>query len=60
MTNSPQAAGNTTLREFKVRMLNHGIYVMHGGGGISTAHSEEDINRIIKAAEEVAREMKAS
>jgi glutamate-1-semialdehyde 2,1-aminomutase len=46
--------------EFKVRMLNHGVYVMHGGGGISTAHSEEDIDRVIQATAEVAREMKAS
>jgi len=46
--------------EFKVRMLNHGVYVMHGGGGVSTVHSEEDIDRIIQATAEVAREMKAS
>jgi glutamate-1-semialdehyde aminotransferase len=31
---------------------------MHGGGGLSMAHSDKDIEKIIKAAREVAREMK--
>lgn len=43
--------------EFRIRMLNHGVHVMHGGGSLSTAHSDEDIERIIRAAREVAREM---
>lgn len=46
--------------EFKVRMLNHGVYVMHGGGAVSAAHTEGDIDRIIAAAAEVGKEMKAS
>jgi glutamate-1-semialdehyde 2,1-aminomutase len=44
--------------EFRIGMLTKGVHVMHGGGGLSTAHSDEDIEKIIKAAEEVAREMK--
>jgi glutamate-1-semialdehyde 2,1-aminomutase len=44
--------------EFRIRMLNHGVHVMHGGGGLSIAHSDEDIKKIIKAAQKVAREMK--
>jgi len=44
--------------EFRIRMLTKGIHVMHGGGGLSIAHSDEDIEKIIKAAEEVAKEMK--
>ena len=44
--------------EFRVRMINHGVFVMHGGGAVSFAHTAEDIERVIKATEEVAREMK--
>jgi glutamate-1-semialdehyde 2,1-aminomutase len=46
--------------EFKVRMLNHGVFVMHGGGGVSFAHSDEDIERVIAATERVAQEMSAN
>jgi glutamate-1-semialdehyde 2,1-aminomutase len=46
--------------EFRIRMLNHGVHVMHGGGSLSMAHSDKDIERIIKAAREVAREMTQS
>lgn len=41
-------------------MLNHGVYTMYGGGAVSMAHSEEEIRRIIGAAEDVAEEMAAS
>ncbi len=44
--------------EFRIRMLTKGIHVMHGGGAISTAHSDEDIEKIIEATREVAKEMK--
>jgi glutamate-1-semialdehyde 2,1-aminomutase len=44
--------------EFRIRMLTKGVFVMHGGGGLSIAHSEGDIEKIIEAAGEVAREMK--
>ena len=43
--------------EFRIRMLSKGVHVMHGGGALSTTHSDEDIQRIIEAAGEVAREM---
>jgi glutamate-1-semialdehyde 2,1-aminomutase len=43
--------------EFRIRMLNHGVHVMHGGGCLSITHSDEDIEKIIKAAQKVAREM---
>jgi glutamate-1-semialdehyde aminotransferase len=33
---------------------------MHGGGALSIAHSDEDIEKIIGAAREVAREMAGS
>ena len=44
--------------EFRIRMLAAGIHVMHGGGCLSLAHSDEDIEKIIKAARKVAKEMK--
>jgi len=44
-------------REFRLRMLNKGVYTMYGGGALSMAHTGEDMDRIIGAAEEVAREM---
>jgi glutamate-1-semialdehyde 2,1-aminomutase len=44
--------------EFRVRMLAKGVHVMHGGGCLSIAHSDEDIEKFIKATRKVAREMK--
>ena len=60
--NSPQALGECTdihkrEVEFKVRMLTQGVHVVHGGGAISLAHSETDIQRTIEAAGEVAKDM---
>jgi glutamate-1-semialdehyde 2,1-aminomutase len=43
--------------EFKLRMMNEGIFVVKGGGALSTAHSEEDVERIIRATQKAAREM---
>ena len=43
--------------EFRIRMLNRGVFVMHGVGAVSMAHSDEDIDRVIAATEEVAKEM---
>ena len=40
-----------------MRMRNKGVYTMDGGGAVSTAHTDEDLNRIIGTAEEVAKEM---
>jgi glutamate-1-semialdehyde 2,1-aminomutase len=46
--------------EFRIRMLTKGVHVMHGGGGLSLAHSEEDILKIIEVTRAVAREMMSS
>jgi len=43
--------------EFRIRMLNHGVHMMHGGGSLSMAHTDEDIERIIEATRDVAKEM---
>jgi glutamate-1-semialdehyde 2,1-aminomutase len=61
--NSPQSIHRLTDLEkreieFRVRMLAKGVHVMHGGGCLSTAHSDEDIEKFIKATRKVAREMK--
>lgn len=60
--NSPHSINQLTDTEkreveFRIRMLNKGVHVMHGGGSLSIAHSDEDIERIIEATREVAREM---
>jgi len=44
--------------EFRIRMLTKGVHVMHGGGGLSIGHSDEDIEKVIEAAREAGREMK--
>jgi glutamate-1-semialdehyde 2,1-aminomutase len=46
--------------EFRIRMLTKGVHVMHGGGSLSITHSDEDIDKIIKATGEVAKEMAQS
>lgn len=61
--NSPQGIHRYTNIEkreieFRVRMLTKGIHVMHGGGALSIAHSDGDIEKIIQSVREVAREMK--
>jgi glutamate-1-semialdehyde 2,1-aminomutase len=61
--NSPQSIHRLTDLEkreieFRVRMLAKGVHVMHGGGCVSIAHSDEDIQKFIKATRKVAREMK--
>jgi glutamate-1-semialdehyde 2,1-aminomutase len=43
--------------EFNFRMMNHGVYLVHGGGVLCTEHTEEDIDRTIEAAALVAKEM---
>ena len=44
-------------KEFRLRMLNKGVYTIRGGGAVSMAHTGEDLQRIIKAAEETAAAM---
>ncbi len=43
--------------EFQFRMLNHGVYLVHGGGVLCTEHTEADIDNTIEAAAIVAKEM---
>jgi len=45
-------------QEFRLRMINHGVFVMHGGGAVSFVHTEKDIDRVIAATVAVAGEMK--
>jgi glutamate-1-semialdehyde 2,1-aminomutase len=48
------------LREiiFKLEMLKEGFYTMHGYGGISTVHTEEEIQASLDAVERIARRWK--
>ncbi len=43
--------------EYKLRMMANGVFVMHGGGALSSAHGDEHIERILRATEQTAREM---
>ena len=61
--NSPHSINRSTdiekrEIEFRTRMVSKGIHVMHGGGSLTLAHSDEDIEKIIKAARAVAKEMR--
>ncbi|MGD0624277.1 MAG: aminotransferase class III-fold pyridoxal phosphate-dependent enzyme, partial [Thermodesulfobacteriota bacterium] len=44
-------------KQFRLTMLNKGVYTIYGGGALSMAHTEKDIEHIIKAAGEAAEEM---
>jgi len=44
--------------EFRLRMLAKGVHIMHGGGSLSITHSDEDLEKIINATNEVAKEMR--
>ncbi len=63
--NSAQALNRLTdtdkrEMEFRIRMLNKGVHVVHGGGALSFAHSDREIQRIMEAAGAVAKEMAAA
>ncbi|UCD70916.1 MAG: aspartate aminotransferase family protein [Syntrophobacterales bacterium] len=45
--------------EYKLRMMNEGVFVVKGGGALSTEHSDEDIDKIIRATQKIAQEMRA-
>jgi len=51
---------NMKFREevFKLMMAVRGIYLMHGGGAFSYAHTEKDATKIIEAAGDVAGVLK--
>lgn len=46
--------------ELKIRLLNRGIFVMHGGGTVSTAHTWDDLRLFIEKMDEVAYEMRVN
>ncbi|MFQ5837449.1 MAG: aspartate aminotransferase family protein [Thermoplasmata archaeon] len=43
--------------ELKLRLVNEGVYTMHGGGCLSFAHTEEDVSRLFKAMGKVAEDI---
>jgi glutamate-1-semialdehyde 2,1-aminomutase len=47
-------------KQFRLSLLNKGVYTMYGGGAVSMAHSDRDLEHIIKAAEKVAEEMSSA
>ncbi|MEW6381821.1 MAG: aspartate aminotransferase family protein [bacterium] len=44
-------------KELRMRLLNKGVFVMHGGGAISTAHTPADLMMFLEKVEEVAQDM---
>ncbi|MBW2306991.1 MAG: aspartate aminotransferase family protein [Deltaproteobacteria bacterium] len=46
-------------QEFKLHMMNRGVYTQHGGGAVSMAHTDRDIDAIISATEDAASAMAA-
>jgi glutamate-1-semialdehyde 2,1-aminomutase len=44
--------------EIKLRLINEGIYTVHGGGCLSFAHPPEDVQTLLKAASTVAADMR--
>lgn len=44
-------------REFRLRMLNHGVYMIWGGGAVSMAHTQKELDAIISAVSAVAAEI---
>jgi len=44
-------------KELKIRLLNKGVHVMHGGGAISMAHTPSDLKMFVEKMEEVAQDM---
>jgi len=44
-------------KQFRLSMLNKGVYMVYGGGAVSMSHADKDIEHIIKAAEATAEEM---
>lgn len=43
--------------ELKVRLVNEGVYTMHGGGCVSLPHTDEDVAALLEAVRRVARGM---
>ena len=46
--------------ELKIRLLNRGVFVTHGGGAISAAHSWDDLSLFVEKMGEVAYEMQTN
>ncbi|MEW5804892.1 MAG: aspartate aminotransferase family protein [bacterium] len=44
-------------KDLKIRLLNKGVHVMHGGGALSLAHTPHDIHTFLTKMQEVAKDM---
>ncbi|TAL17007.1 aminotransferase class III-fold pyridoxal phosphate-dependent enzyme [bacterium] len=45
-------------REMKISLLNHGVFSVHGGGSVCTAHSETDVEKVLDGYEGAAKDLK--
>ncbi|GAB4261538.1 MAG: glutamate-1-semialdehyde 2,1-aminomutase [Deferrisomatales bacterium] len=40
-------------RELRIALLNRGVYAVHGGGALSAAHGDDEVDRLLEAYEAV-------
>jgi glutamate-1-semialdehyde 2,1-aminomutase len=45
-------------RELRIALLNRGVFAAHGGGALSRAHGEEEVEALLEAYEGAARDLK--
>jgi glutamate-1-semialdehyde 2,1-aminomutase len=46
-------------RELRIALLNRGVFAVHGGGALSTAHGDAEVAEILEAYERAASDLKA-
>ncbi|MFU8855524.1 MAG: aspartate aminotransferase family protein [Deferrisomatales bacterium] len=46
-------------RELRISLLNRGVFAVHGGGALSRAHGDADVEALLEAYERAARDLKA-
>lgn len=46
-------------RELRIALLNRGVFAVHGGGALSAAHGDAEVEAILRAYEQAAQDLKA-
>ncbi len=46
-------------RELRIALLNRGVFAVHGGGALSRAHGDDEVEALLGAYEQAARDLKA-
>ena len=45
-------------RELRIALLNRGVFAVHGGGALSEAHADAEVEAILEAYEGAAADLK--